>query len=70
MRRRQWDETHAEAKAADELENKRAARAAELKAQHDCPLCDEDGWVLGDDGTPAEPAVRCAAHLTARRAHG
>lgn len=70
MRRRQWDETHAEAKAADELETKRAARAAELAAQHDCRLCDDDGWLLGDDGTPTEPATRCTAHLSeARRSH-
>lgn len=46
----------------DELERRRSAKAAVAKAQKDCRLCDEDGWLLGEDGTPAEPAVKCKAH--------
>lgn len=25
-----------------------------------CPACGGDGWTLGADGAPVEPAVRCA----------
>lgn len=62
MRRRKWDDENAEYVAADELEQKRAARAAALKAQLECPHCDEEGWVVGDDGKPVEPAVKCSVH--------
>jgi hypothetical protein len=48
--------------ALDELEQKRTAKAAAMKAQTDCCHCDEDGWLLGDDGTPVEPAVKCTVH--------
>lgn len=61
MRRREWDESH----EADDLEHKRLARAAALKAQHDCQLCDEYGWLLSEDGTPVEPPVKCTAHQLA-----
>jgi hypothetical protein len=60
--RREWDEKHGQAAAADELDRKRTARATALKAQRDCRLCDEEGWLLGDDGTPIEPGVKCVKH--------
>lgn len=62
MRRRKWDEKHAELAAADELQRKRDEKAAATAALRDCQLCDEEGWVLGSDGKPAEPAVKCKAH--------
>ncbi len=57
-RRREWDEKHAALAETDELERKRAARAAAAKAEADCTLCDE-GWVIGPDKKPVEPALRC-----------
>ncbi|WP_204985574.1 hypothetical protein [Mycobacteroides franklinii] len=62
-RRREWDEAHADVAAADELERKRAAKAATAQALRDCPLCDSEGWTLGSDGTPVEPGVKCRAHI-------
>lgn len=56
--RREWDERHAALAETDELERKRAARAAALRAEAECPRCDE-GWVLGADGKPVEPARKC-----------
>lgn len=58
MRRREWDEKHAELAETDELERKRASRAAAAKAEAECTLCDE-GWVIGPDLKPVEPARRC-----------
>lgn len=60
--RREWDEAHAEHSAADELERKRVAKAATAQGLRDCPLCDAAGWVLGADGTPVDPGMKCTAH--------
>ncbi|TDZ92109.1 hypothetical protein CCUG60885_04223 [Mycobacteroides salmoniphilum] len=60
--RREWDEANADFVAADELERKRAAKAAAAKALKDCDLCDSAGWVLGPDRAPIEPGVLCTAH--------
>jgi hypothetical protein len=66
MNRRKWDERHAADMAADELDAKRRSRDAATQAVRDCPDCDTDGWTLGPDGTPADPARKCehraAAH--------
>jgi hypothetical protein len=66
MNRRKWDERHAADMAADELDAKRRSRDAATQAVRDCPCCDTDGWTLGADGTPADPARKCehraAAH--------
>lgn len=59
MKRREWDEAHADLAAADELERKRLAKAAAAKVLKDCLLCDEEGWVLGPDGTIADPSRHC-----------
>lgn len=59
MKRREWDESHADLAAADELERKRLAKAAAAKVLKDCLLCDEEGWVLGPDGTIADPSRHC-----------
>lgn len=67
MRRREWDEQHAERTAADDLNRKRLERAAATKARDDCTMCDGDGWLLGSDGTPVEPAVKCVIHEAQRR---
>jgi len=40
-------------------EARRRAFLTELDA---CDACDEHGWALDDDGTPAEPARRCPNH--------
>lgn len=64
MRRRKWDEAHAAQAEADELERKRAAKSAALQDRRDCPLCDDDGWLLSPDGTPVEPATRCTQEHT------
>lgn len=58
-RRREWDENYAEQAKADELERRRQARTAAAQRRRNCPACDEDGWLLSPDGTPAEPAVKC-----------
>lgn len=62
--RREYDawRQNAERAALDELDRKRTAKAAAAKAQRDCDRCDEDGWLLGDDGTPVEPAMKCTIH--------
>lgn len=59
MKRREWDEANADLAAADELERKRLAKAAAAKVLKDCLLCDEEGWVLGPDGTIADPSRHC-----------
>lgn len=59
MRRREWDEQHAERSEADELDRRRAAKAAAVEARQKCAMCDDDGWALADDGTPQDPAVKC-----------
>lgn len=58
-RRREWDQQHDEQIHADELERKRAAKATAAQARRECERCDEDGWLLAADGTPAEPAIKC-----------
>ncbi len=58
-RRRRWDETHAAAVQADELERRRADKTAAAQVLAKCPSCDDSGWLLAADGTPAEPALRC-----------
>jgi hypothetical protein len=45
----------------DDLERRRTAKATAAKAQIDCKACDSEGWVLGPDGTPLEPGVKCNA---------
>lgn len=37
-----------------------AAREERVAAIRDCRRCDPCGWLLAPDGTPAEPARRCA----------
>jgi hypothetical protein len=40
-----------------------AARAeSRLRELADCPSCDPKGWLLNDDGTPADHQTRCPAH--------
>jgi hypothetical protein len=68
MRRREWDEQNAATFQADELERKRSVRAAVTQARLDCPHCDDDGWALGEDGTPLDPAVRCEQHAAVSHA--
>ena len=63
MRRRRWDEKYADAVQADELDALRRRRAAEAEAQRECIHCDDDGWILAEDGTPAEPAMKCQIHV-------
>jgi hypothetical protein len=48
MRRRLWDEEHADAVEADELEQRRQRRETRDAAIKACPLCDEDGWLNTD----------------------
>lgn len=36
-----------------------AARKARVAAIRRCVRCDPTGWLLGEDGTPVDPAVRC-----------
>lgn len=62
MLRRKWDEEHAAEIEADELDRRRTARAAAARAVTECRLCDDAGWLLGADGTPVEPSVRCKSH--------
>lgn len=61
-----WDEQHAAELAADELEAKRLEREAAKAVVAACGLCDDAGWLLGADGLPCDPAMRCdhqeAAH--------
>ncbi len=59
MRRREWDEQHATNSEADDLARQRAARAEAAQALAGCPTCDDAGWLLGADGLPYDPAVRC-----------
>ncbi|MDV3136754.1 hypothetical protein [Mycobacterium sp. 29Ha] len=40
-------------------EAEQAARAARVAAIRGCRRCDPCGWLLGADGAPVEPAVRC-----------
>ena len=64
-RRRRWDDKYGPEIEADELERQRRKRTALAEAQRDCVHCDDDGWILGEDGTPAEPAMKCQIHLGA-----
>lgn len=57
--RREWDRDNAPRIQADEREQQRAANAAAAQTIRDCPLCDDGAWLLGDDGTPMDPAVKC-----------
>ncbi|QLF83876.1 hypothetical protein SEA_MOOSEHEAD_68 [Gordonia phage Moosehead] len=50
-----WIEQEPERRRAHIQEANRSAKAIE----RDCPLCSE-GWLLGDDGLPLEPAVKCS----------
>lgn len=63
MRRRKWDEEQEILDKDDELEQRRRAKTAEAQAQSDCLSCDDDGWILAEDGTPADPAMKCQIHL-------
>lgn len=58
-KRREWDEKYAAQAESDELERKRSAKAAAAQVRRECQCCDEDGWLLDADGTPAEPATKC-----------
>ena len=64
--RREWDKHHAAELEADELERRRAAKSADMRALAECTTCDEFGWLLGPDRTPVEPGVRCTHHLQAQ----
>lgn len=68
MRRRIWDQEHAATVESDELERRRRQKAAELEAQRDCLHCDDEGWLLAEDGELAEPAMKCQIHLEAAHA--
>jgi len=46
-----WKEEQAERLHADAEHRRRAIT--------ECPLCDDHGWRLGDDGRPADTATRC-----------
>ncbi len=52
-RRRIWEESHAEQAAADQLDARRRAKAAEVQARQDainaCSMCDEFGEITFDD---------------------
>ena len=63
-----WKQKREKAEA-DELERKRTGKAIATQAMRDCHLCDDDGWVLGEDGTPVEPAVKCIAHIRQESRH-
>jgi len=52
---RVWIEQEPERRRAEIQEANRSAKAIEK----DCPRCSE-GWLLGEDGIPVEPAVRCS----------
>lgn len=67
--RREWDEIEAALAEIDELDAKRRQRAVDLAALANCPLCDEEGWLLGDDGTPVEPSMKCVQHRPGVAAH-
>lgn len=53
--RERWDEQH----ASEVQDAKDTQRKADTKRQRQCPACDEAGWVLDDDGTPANSARKC-----------
>lgn len=49
--------------AGDRLKAWTTARSeARLRQIAECPSCDPKGWLLNDDGTPADRQVRCPAH--------
>lgn len=53
---RQWCE-----QAPDRAHAERARIAANARTRiAECSRCDDAGWLLDHDGTPVEPAVRCA----------
>lgn len=61
-----WESDRVEREAS--AQKSAAASRAQSKALIDeCPECDPGGWLLGPDGDPVEPAIRCD-HLTTRRA--
>lgn len=49
--RQEWE-------AARALQRDAAGREIDA-AKAECPICLGDGWVLADDGTPVEPALKC-----------
>ena len=51
---REWLEGEPERRRSEIVELNRLAKTLE----RECPMCD-GGWLLADDGTPVEPAVRC-----------
>lgn len=65
-RRREWQQEQDTARELDELDERRRIKEETRRAVDACCDCDDDGWVLGPDGTVAEPAVKCkhqaAAH--------
>lgn len=63
MRRRIWDEEQQQFEKDDELEQRRRAKTAEAQSQYECLSCDDAGWLLGEDGELAEPAMKCQIHL-------
>lgn len=66
-KRRIWDENSRAVQARDDLERRRSVKAAAADARRACQFCDDDGWMLDIDGTPADPAVKCS-HQAARHA--
>lgn len=68
-RRREWDRDNAGRLQADELQRRRDAKTAADQARADCELCDGDGWLLGEDGTPTEPAIKCTDHQSRKDAN-
>ena len=65
---REWGVEHAARLAADDLARQRAIRARAAEALANCQQCDDAGWLLGPDGMPCEPAVKCAHTLDAAHA--
>lgn len=68
--RRLWDEANEDQLKADELQRKRDEKAAAADALKNCRLCDSQGWLIGPDGTPVEPATKCKAHVRVKEASG
>lgn len=66
--RRKWDEANVERVQADELDRKRTAKAEAGRVTRECPRCDDDGWLLGADGTPTDPARKCTHRSEAQHA--
>lgn len=51
LAREAWD--------AEQQRIERDQRRTNERRLRDCPECDEAGWVLGEDGKPVDPALRC-----------